>query len=369
MIAVDKAQGATIANGALTFVNQVKLSLTDNTPAGTLIDAAAVAFEIFDSSYSSVHSRTALSAGSSGSNRLGPGRYAAAWTPDSGNNPGQYFVRWYFQVTTEPEQSFDQEFELVAAPYRAGQSHYCTVGDLIDMGMPSTISAAKAQRLIEKASKLVETYTGRGSGAFDPVYKIVEVNGPSARAVLLGEPICAIEGVQMTIVSAFGQSNLSIISQALRIYNRHLTSRLMNPDDRDSPKLEFIHGNDLNGIGSTTDNNTASGYRLDTLVWPRGNKNVQITGIFGYTEWDGSMVGCTPSMLRQATAMIIFRNFLASCTDDREAVQRASRIIQENTRDQGFQYAQPWLKGWLTGDAEIDQILVSFVRPPSFGAC
>ena len=370
MLAVDKVQGSTHANGALTFVNQVALSLNGDVPAGTLQDVASLAFEIFDQNFTSVHSRTSMSAGSSGSDRLGPGRYAAIWLPISGNAIGRYFVRWYYQVATEPESTFDQEFELVANKYLPGKPHYCTVYDLREAGLSlSRMADAAAQRAIENASKQVELYTGRGPFAFDPVYKVVELDGSSARAVLLREPICAIEGVQMTIVSAFGQSNLSIISQALRIYNRHLTSNLTSPDDRNSPKLEFIHGDDLNGIGSASTNNTASGYRLDTLVWPRGNKNVQVTGIFGYTEWDGSWVGATPTMLRRATMLLVLRNFVETCVEDREALQRGPRLIQENTRDQGQQFAQPWLKGWLTGDPEIDQLLITFIRQPIFGAC
>lgn len=369
MISVDKVNGATHANGALTFVNQVALSLTDNTPAGTLEDVATLSFGILNGDMTVIQVQAPLDAGSSGTDRLGPGRYAAVWNPMD-TPVGQYYVRWEYQITNETPKSFLQEFELTAAPYLPNQPHYCTYGDLTDVGrLPSNATPAKVQRWIEKASKLVEMYTGRGPFAFDPQFKIVEVDGSSARSVLLGEPICAIEGVQMTIVSAFGQSNLSIISQALRIYNRHLTANLTRPDDRFSPKLEFIHGDDLNGIGSASTNNTASGYRLDTLVWPRGNKNVQVTGIFGFTEWDGSWVGKTPDMIRRATALLVFRNFVDQCVDDREARQRGYRLIQENTRDQGQQFSQPWLKGWLTGDPEIDQILISFLRPPGMGSC
>ncbi len=363
MISVDKVFGATLANGALSFACQVRLSLDGNVPAGTLQDVYSVAFQIFDANYSSVASRTSLN---TTTDRLGLGRYAATWAPGSAA-VGQYFVRWYYKVlSTDAEKSFDQEFELVAIPYTG--SHYCTVYDLTEMGLPSTVTPARAQKMIVLASKYAEIYTGRGPYAFDPQYKTIEVDGSSARAILLGEPIVALEGVQMTIVSAFGQSNLSIISQALRIYNRHLTSNLTIPDDRNSPKVEFIHGDDLNGIGSASTNNTASGYRLDTLVWPRGNKNAQFIGLFGYTEWDGSFVGCTPTMLREAVKLLVFRNLVATCTDDREAVKRSHRIIQENTRDQGFQYSQPWLKGYLTGDAEIDNLLLAFMRPPGMGA-
>lgn len=363
MQAVDKTNGATLANGALSFAYQVQLSLDDDFPAGTLQDVYSVAFEIFDSVYSVVQAKTALN---TTTDRISKGRYAATWAPGSAV-VGQYFVRWFYKAkSADAEKSFDQEFELVQLPYTS--SHYCTVYDLVDMGLPSTVTAAEAQRMIILGSKYAETYTGRGPFAFDPQFKTIEVDGSSARAILLGEPIVALEGVKMTIVSAFGQSNLSIISQALRIYNRHLTSNLTIPDDRQSPKVEFIHGDDLNGIGSASTNNTASGYRLDTLVWPRGNKNAQFVGLFGYTEWDGSFVGCTPIMLREIVKLLVFRNIVERCGDDREARQRGYRMTQENTRDQGFQYAQPWLKGWITGDPEIDQLLLTFSRPPMFGA-
>ncbi len=365
MISVDKVYGATVQNQALTFACQNLLSLvnTQDAPAGQLIDVYSLAFEILDANYTMVTARASVNLTTG---HLGTGRYAATWAPGSAA-AGQFFVRWYYKVlSTDNEKQFDQEFELTALPYKPLQRHYAAVYDLVERGFPSTFTAAQTQRAIERASALVELYTGRGPGAFDPIYKTIEVNGSSARALLLGEPICAIEQVLLSLISPFRESDLSIVSQALRIYNRHLTNNLFSPDDRNSPKLEFIHGDDLNGVNFDIERQSI--FRLDSLIWPRGQKNVQIKGIFGYTDPDGSFVGSTPSMLREATILLALRNFSSTCAEDRQANQRQSRITQENTRDQGFQYAQPWLKGFLTGDAEIDQILASYIRPPVFGA-
>lgn len=374
MLSVAVSVGATLANGALS------LWVQDPQQGGTLFDVFAAAYEIIDATGNVIVSKTVLDvthAPSTG-NRAGCGHYVVAWAPGSAT-VGQYTIRWFYTYTDPTglngdgvltnngdgtiidnvEHTFDQEFELVAVPYVG--PHYCAVYDLKAEGLPSNITAAQAQTAIVRASRYVEYFTGR---YFDAVYKQMLADGSSARALLLNEPIVAVEKILLSVISSFGASDLSIQNDTLKIFNRHLTINLRDPDDRDNPKLEFVHGDDLGGVNY--DFPSQSGYILYELIWPRGRQNVQITGLFGYTEFDGSFIGCTPALIREATKLLVFRNLDPMVV--RANMPDPSRVLQETTRDQTVIYSQPWLKGQFTGDWAIDSILVGFVRQPVFGA-
>jgi len=376
LLAIDKVNGATLANGKLALWALARTP-ADDSPAGMLVDLAAASYEIFSSSYVSVKAKAALNvvdAPSTG-NRAGLGHYVATWAPGSAT-VGTYYVRWYYKVeSTDAEAYFDQEIELVALPYKPGASHYCTVQDLRDQGLPSSgsnaVTDAQAQRLIERASRYAEHFTGRGAGAFEAQFKSVRVNGNGSRALQIREPIVGLSHVSVVIDNVSGQSDLAIIASFLKIYNRHLTSGLMSPDDRENPKLEFVHGNDLGGVNYPAG---ASGYRLTELIWPRGQQNVELQGLFGYTEPDGSFTGGVPAMLREAVQLLAFRNLPSMGGSDRAAGLRETRLTLEATRDQSQQFAAPGtgvetgLTATFTGDPSIDALLVQFARPPQFGA-
>ncbi len=131
-----------------------------------------------------------------------------------------------------------------------------------------------------------------------------------------------------------------------------------------NPKLEFVHGDDLNGV--SYDYRTQTGYVLSSLMWPRGRHNVQLTGLFGYTEWDGSFTGKVPEMLREAVKLLALRQSIPGA--QRILQPDPSRIVSEQTKDQAVRYQDAWLLGGFTGIWEVDQILLMFVRPPQFGA-
>jgi hypothetical protein len=59
---------------------------------------------------------------------------------------------------------------------------------------------------------------------------------------------------------------------------------------------------------------------------------------------------------------------LLSEIDKREDAQRRYRLIQEKTRDQSYTLDKLQLHGALTGDPEIDAILIQFKRPADLGA-
>lgn len=355
MIYVAKSTQATLANGALTLWVQ--------DADGFSVDLYSGAIQILDGDGATVLVKTALTV--VGPQHIGLGRYAFAWDPGSAA-VGQYTVRWFYQVLATDmvspvaaEASFDQEMELVAKPY-AG-ANYCTVYDLQAEGLASDVTAARAQALIVRASRYVENFTGRRFGV---THKVATIDGSQARALLIEEPIVMVEKILLTVVSAFGSSDLTVRSDTLKVFNRHIREGLLQPDDRDNPKLEFVHGDDQNGVNY--DYQTQTGYVLSSLMWPRGRHNVQVTGLFGYTEPDGSFTGKVPELLREAVKLLAIKQ--STLAAERLAGPDPSRIVMEQTKDQSVRYQDQFLRGGFTGDWQIDQLLLMFVRPPHFGA-
>ncbi len=222
MISVAKSTQATLANGALT------LWVQDSD--GFNVDVYSAAIQIVKPDGTDALAKTALTV--SGPQHLGLGHYAFAWDPTAQTVGGPYTVRWFYQLIDKntllplAEASFDQEMELTAKPY-AGPN-YCTIYDLQAEGLDAAITVDRAQALISRASRYVENFTGR---RFGPTYKVVTIDGSQARALLIEEPIVMIEKILLTVVSAFGSSDLTVRSDTLKVFNRHLRENLLQPDD------------------------------------------------------------------------------------------------------------------------------------------
>lgn len=101
----------------------------------------------------------------------------------------------------------------------------------------------------------------------------------------------------------------------------------------------------------------------------RGQGNVVVGGRFGYTEPDGTAEGRTPPAIRRACLLLVLRN-QALLTDQASAEARSAwRLLEEQTRDQRYRLG-PAREGGaiLTGDPDIDVLLVPYRRPLGLGA-
>lgn len=371
MLSVVRSAGATVANRALQLVVQ--------DARGLLADVGAAWYQIFNITTATLEQTPTQVFPTTVGNRepvdivnhrLGVGRLAALWTPAGSAQVGKYMIRWCYRFggSGNSEYTFDQEFELVPTPYPG--PNYCTLYDLINAGLASASTYdGVAQRLIVQCSRFIEHYTGR---QFSPSYKVLTASGSTARALLLEEPICALEGVGINYSGEFTVADREVGNFA--VFNRHLRENLFRPDDRDNPKIEFLHGSDVLGgtFGAPYSYGIGAGYRND-YRFTAGVQNVQVAGVFGYTEPDGSMVGATPYLIRQACQLMCFKQQYALGSSARTDAFNANRLKSEYTRDQGFIYdspdtgrAAPFLTH--TMDPEIDAILYGFVRPPQFGA-
>ena len=270
-------------------------------------------------------------AGRAAAARLGVGHYVALYTAPASAQLGYHAVRWFGRAT-EGELHFETPFEVLAAPIDMPQPGYCMLQDLRDEGFaPEAVSDARLARIIALASRTIERITGR---FFEPRRQRIELDGRGSNDLLLDEPIIAIEKIEL------GSSGP--VSGAT-VYNRHITQGLMLPDDRQNPRIR--------------------------LGFPCGARNVRVTGIFGYTEPDGSPTGTTPLLIREACKRLVVREIpLLAETGRREDARQRYRIVQERTREQSYTLDKLAHPGALTGDPDIDDILVQFMRPADLGA-
>jgi hypothetical protein len=188
---------------------------------------------------------------------------------------------------------------------------------------------------------------------------VLKVDGGGCHALQLHHPIIAASKAEL--LSSFDALLCEILDSDLRVYNRHLTDGLVAPDDRNNPKIEMLA--------------LTSGWPGPSAIpvmrewyWPRGPLNVVVTGVFGYTDPDGSTVGMTPLLIRHACKLLVMREFpTLTAFDDREDRRDRWRLSSERTRDQARSMAPRTGKG-LTGDAEVDFLLDGYRMPPMFGA-
>lgn len=110
-----------------------------------------------------------------------------------------------------------------------------------------------------------------------------------------------------------------------------------------------------------------------SLRWgrfPRGRGAVEASGLWGYTELNGTARGRTPRAIRRACLLLAMRSLPKLSEEASFDARSRWRIIEERTRDQSYRLDPLKVSGQsLTGDPEIDQLLLPFVRPrPLIGA-
>ncbi len=242
---------------------------------------------------------------------------------------------------------------------------YATVAELRDEGLTiEQVPDDRLTRLLTLATAFVDRVTGR---FFEPRDLVLTLDGRGGRAIQLNHPIISVNSVKID-VGPLSPGYVEVDESLFKVYNRHLSQGLLSPDDRENPKIEFYHGQDLMGISART---PISGITLTNLIFPKGQQNITIDGRFGYTDPDGSADGITPLMINHVTKLLVMRETapLADC-DSREDAQKRWRIKSEKTRDQSYtlQDLSSGIQGNITGDPEIDLILVQFMRPADYGA-
>lgn len=362
MPALARGQASNCTNPALDLFTAVN---------GVLTDVASLEFQIFDVSDAAKQlvpvqvypatagTRAPVVVGSlcPAGDKVSTGRFVARWTPPLDEPLGSHQVRWFFKLTlASPEQAYREEFEVLPEATATSEVGYCYVSDLRAEGV--TVAQATDEQLlaiIARASRFIEKCTSR---VFEPQTRTIKLDGTGGSILFFDLPIIAVESVI---------ENGSVIDPtAFSVYNRHLSQGLRRPDDRDNPKIEF-----------TADSSYGWAFNSSTSKprkWSRGSQNVEVAGVFGYTDPDPpGTSGKTPELIRRVCVMLSYRDVGAlSDADGRFAARERHRLSEERTRDQSYRLGPgrtdymaqgrgptPW-----TGDPDIDQILDFYRAPP-----
>jgi hypothetical protein len=249
----------------------------------------------------------------------------------------------------------------------SGGGRYVTVAEMRDEGVTTTqADNNRVRKIIKLAESFIEKTTGRW---FYPKNLELKFDGKYSDYLEVGPPIIAITDIKMLyepVVGGYTYETLDVDS--VRVYNRHLTQGLVDPDDRDAPKL------------------VVEDYDWQTVArWWKGHQNVVLTGTYGYTVLgdetagetsEGSQVplyfGHTPQEIRDVAQQLVVR-YLPQ-RGDLDAVDdstRRSDVTKIKTRDQEINYTAGGqasggshiLAGSFTGDPKIDSILALYKRP------
>jgi hypothetical protein len=253
----------------------------------------------------------------------------------------------------------------------ASSGMYCTVQDLRDEGITvSMLSDARALAKIVEQSRYLDKVCRQW---FEPRTRTFRVNGRGARVLRLGVPIIRLDSA--AYVSGAGtdfDDSDTIEVDDLRVFNRHLTQGLEEPDDRDTPRVEFPLGSQYLGTDGVAYLGSNAAFGLST-------QGVQLTGIFGYTELDpddsvgetseGSQVplayGRTPPLIKRACLLLVLRDMPRLIDlDEREDYAGRWMLTGERTADQSYTRAAPasvGQVGFWTGDPRIDELISVYV--------
>ena len=312
---------------------------------GILTDLVSLEFVIFDDTGSQVYPGSGrqavdIAAACPAGDKLGTGRYVAKWTvPSSGS--GEWKIRWFWKIeATDAEQYVDERFEVLApATVALPGNPYAFVASLRAEGLALADYADKwVYERILTASRLIDRLTGQEFGAR---YTTVRADGRDTYNIRLRVPIVAIETISVGVTV---QSAVNLV-----VYNRHVDSGLVAPDDRGNPIV------------------------YNARKWADGRLNVGAAGVFGYTDPPGPK-GSIPELLRRACQLLVIRDVDAlTLREERLAKQTEGLIVEDKTRDQSQRIAgigpggKGGAHGWLTGDLEIDTILERFMAPIAIG--
>jgi hypothetical protein len=285
---------------------------------------------------------------------LAAGAYAADWLIPADEPLGRHEVRWVFEYDGA-SYAYREEFDVAPGVVGGAFRSYALPSDLRREGACDGHTEARIQRALGRAAETIDKLTNR---FFEPRALALTLDGTGGPALRFGFPVLAVASVAYV-----GDYAADVPLERVVAYNRWLTEGMVLPDDRDDPRVALMpDGYDLPRYRALPRN----------VPWRSGRRNVRVSGLFGYTDPDGSPVGKTPDAIAEVCKMLALRDLpgLYSGADERDAERARGRLLSETTRDQSRTYgADPRLAaaGW-TGDPDIDAVLARYAAPPFVGS-
>jgi hypothetical protein len=209
---------------------------------------------------------------------------------------------------------------------------YASVADLRAEGVtPEMATNERLAGALDEASAIIDRLTG---WFFEPRQMMIRMNGRGTRAIEPPVPPIRIDVLRV--------ANYDVLAEEYEIEGAPVPPWFVAPSLRLRSGREFPH-------------------REGSIV---------AIGLWGYTEPDGTEFGRTPLAIRRA-AMILALQLLPKLGegDGGMELRQRWRIVEESTRDQSYRLAPLETKVVpLTGDVDVDRLLVPYRRPGGLGA-
>lgn len=354
-----KGEASSVANPVLQLFCRSGGFLTDLFSGTFKIDdihssAVALANKVVSTAFGPAH-------------KLGTGRYVIPTGGTSAWNYGTHRVTCAYRMTNggpDFTQAFD--FEILDPADWASSAAY--IGYLStrrawqDTYAASTVAVQTLHRQIAEVSRRIEAWTGRW---FEPRYVKLKKTGEQDPALILNQPIIAIEDIYAVWQTTTGEDAYKYEQYLYKVYNRHLDG-FAEEDDRILPKIE------LTDVDGTI-------VEVSDFAWPYGNQNIELRGAFGWTdpEFDPTnsqvLVGQTPIDIGRACgAMIARMNEDPTLTS--VMTWSPGSVSSIRTRDQSVSFGRGGGAGGSggasepSGDPLVDAILVKYCQPMGVGA-
>ncbi len=294
--------------------------------------------------------------------RIGTGQFAPKFT--LAGDTGLHEVRYFFKAVdaSSPELEVRRLFELADGSISTPFAGYCFPRDLRAEGFDaSALPEGRLRTLIARQTRFIEQNTER---FFNARIQQLLFDGFISKELMFDVPIITVDTLTILNAGFVGTITDIVEKDAYKVYNRHIRQQLSSPDDRDDPRISFLKHTDQHGAGPVS-NDLIFRHRL---AFPIGALNLQVDGVLGFTDPDpnfpGDQIGMTPELIREVCMKLVQREApKMKDTDDREDAQKRHRLISEKTRDQSYRLDRSPIQGTITGDSEIDNILISYKRP------
>jgi len=330
-------QGSSLGSGAAEFL--LDLWVIDP-ETGRLIDPYSIQYQLWDMAGDApAH----ITAGWTDAVKVSTGRYCVDEEIAEDATAGRWQVRWQWTVVDGGAQySVRRDFEVASVLWEDPTTWLCLPYEVRAEGFDSDdISDERLQGVLSRVAQHIRGVTGRQW--FGPVGTEVEARGTGNDLLVLPDPIIGLESVQEGMIASGVRDSDDYDLDEVEVLNRHLrTQGAGQRDDRVLPGL-LIHG----GTWST-------GY----LYW--------LSGVFGYTDPDVGVPGPghLPLPLRRAAVLLAVRQSSPQKFYD-DVEDRTTRHLVQSDRmgSHGTAFFRG-RAGAITGDAEIDDLLLEYVRPP-----
>ena len=247
------------------------------------------------------------------------------------------------------------------------------------------VTDAEIQGVVDDATAQIDNICDQ---FFEPRAMTIELDGSGSTILPIPFPIARIDVILVRIGHPEDPVTIQPTSvEDVVVYNRHLTQGLVTSeeDDRRDPKIVIEpssarrwHDGHVTGHGHHGHHFHGADRARTRLigVWPKGDRNVSLEGVFGFTEPDlANLVaeGVTPRLIKKAARLMVARELAAigAGPEDRGDLTQPWAISKIKTVDQevafGFRgggaNAHQFV-GAFTGIPEVDNILVTFIKPP-----